>query len=148
MTDPATDNIVYFSDKFQEGNVTTSADAGAINAGIGNSAAIMIPSNAAVAVAVTAADYSEYVKAASVGGDITYGAPVMTCQSVTATGTSLTIDVSGGTPVAGVGMDNIVCYVQEIGAESPISSGGTAYASIRPPARLPVLWPRPARPTS
>lgn len=128
MTDLATGNIVYFSDKFQDGNITESADDGIIPAGIGNAPAIMIPSNANVSVAVTAADYSEYAKAAAVGASITSGAPDMVCQTVTASGASLTIDVSGGTPVAALGMDKVVCYVQEVGAESPISSGGVAYA--------------------
>lgn len=127
MTDPATGDIKYFSDKFQDGNITASADDGIINAGIGNGPAIMIPSNANVQVQVTAADYNEYAKSAAVGGSITYGAPVMTCQTVTASGTSLTIDVSGGTPVAGPGEDEVICYVQEVGAESRVASNGTAY---------------------
>lgn len=128
MTDLATGDIKYFSDKFQDGNVTASSDDGIINAGIGNGPVIMIPSNSNVQVAVTAADYSEFAKAAAVGGKITYGAPVMTCQKVTASGTSISIDVSDATPVAGPGMKDIVCYVQEVGAESPITTGGVAYA--------------------
>ena len=128
MTDPATGDIKYFSDKFQEGNITAASDDGIVNAGIGNAPVIMIPSNSNVSVAVTAADYNEYAKSAAVGGTITYGAPVATCQKVTATGTSLAIDVSGGTPVAGVGMEDIVCYVQEAGASSTVAEGGVAYA--------------------
>lgn len=128
MTDIATGDIKYFSDKFQDGNVTASSDDGIINAGIGNGPVIMIPSNSNVQVAVTAADYNEYAKAAAVGGVISVGAPVMTCQTVTATGAALTIDVSDATPVAGPGMSDIVCYVQEVGAASPIAVGGVAYA--------------------
>ena len=128
MTDPATGDIKFFSDKFQDGNVTISADDGLVSAGIGNAPAILIPSNPNVQVSVTAADYNEYAKAAAVGGTISAGAPVMTCQTVNATGTSLTINVSGGTPVAGPGMEDIVCYVQEIGAAAPIASTGAAYA--------------------
>ncbi len=128
MTDLATGDIKFFSDKFTDGNITASADDGIINAGIGNGPVIMIPSNSNVQVQVTAADYNEFAKSAAVGGQITYGAPVMTCQTVTATGADLTIDVSGGAPVAGPGMESIVCYVQEIGAPSPVVSGGVAYA--------------------
>lgn len=127
MTDIATGDIKYFSDKFQDGNITASADDGIINAGVGNGPAIMIPSNANVQVAVTAADYNEYAKSAAVGGTISYGAPVMTCQDITATGQTLSINVSDSTPVAGPGMDDIICYVQEIGAESHIATDGTAY---------------------
>ena len=128
MTDPATGDILYFSDKFQDGNVTVSADDGIINAGIGNAPAAMIPTNPNVQVQVSAADYSEYAKSAAVGGSISAGAPVYTCQTVSASGTSLTIDVSGGTPVPAPGMERAVCYVQEIGAESRIANDGTAYA--------------------
>lgn len=127
MTDPATGDIVFFSDKFQDGNITVSADDGLVSAGIGNAPAIMIPTNPNVQVSVTAADYSEYAKAAAVGGSISAGAPVMVCQTVNATGSSISIDVTSGAPVAGPGMDNVVCYVQEIGAESKIATDGTAY---------------------
>lgn len=129
MTDISTGDIKYFSDKFQDGNITMSADDGIIQAGIGNSPVIMIPSNAQVQVAVTSADYNEYAKSAAVGGTITYGAPVMTCQVVEVTGseTTLTIDVSENTPVAGPGMADVVCYVQEIGAESRVATDGRAY---------------------
>lgn len=128
MTDPATGDIKFFSDKFQDGNITISADDGLVSAGIGNAPAIMIPTNPNVQVNVTAADYNEYAKAAAVGGTITAGAPVMTCQTVIATGAALSINVSNGTPVAGPGMEDVVCYVQEIGAESKIANDGTAYA--------------------
>lgn len=126
MTDPATGDIVYFSDKFQDGNITMSADDGIINAGIGNAPAIMIPSNANVQVAVTSADYSEYAKAAAVGASLTYGAPVMVCQVVEASDTALTF-TPDHTPVAGPGMDKVVCYVQKVGAASPVASDGIAY---------------------
>ena len=128
MTDPATGDIVYWSDKMQEANLAVSASDNVLSAGIGNGPAIIIPTDPNVGVTVTAGDFSEYVKAASVGAGITPGAPVVTCQTVTASGTSISIDVSGGTPVAGPGMDSVVCYVQEVGAESPIATGGIAYA--------------------
>lgn len=128
MLEPSTGNIKFFSDKFQDGNITVSADDGLVSAGIGNAPAIMIPTNPNVQVSVTAADYSEYAKSAAVGGTISAAAPVMTCQTVAASGAALTLDVSAGTPVAGPGMDSVVCYVQEIGAASPIERDGTAYA--------------------
>ena len=126
MTDFA-GNIKYFSDKFQDGNITESADEGIITAGIGNGPVIVIPTNPNVSVAVTAADYSEYAKAAAVGATITAGAPDMVCQTVQASGTSISISVADGTPVAGPGLNDIVCYVQEIGAASPIAQDGVAY---------------------
>jgi hypothetical protein len=127
MTDPATGNITYFSDKFQDGNITAAADEGIINAGIGNAPAIMIPTNPNIQVSVTAADYSEYAKAAAVGASVTPGAPVMTCQTVQASGSSISINLASGTPVAGTGMSSPVCYVQKVGAPSPIAQDGVAY---------------------
>lgn len=120
-------NIKYFSDKFQDGNITESADDGIITAGIGNGPVIVIPTNPNVSVAVTAADYSEYAKAAAVGGTISYGAPDMVCQTVTASSTALSINLANGTPVAGPGMTDIICYVQRVGAASPIAQDGIAY---------------------
>lgn len=121
-------NIKFFSDKFQDGNITESASEGIINAGIGNGPVIVIPTDPNVTVAVTAADYNEYAKAAAVGATISYGAPDMTCQTVTASGTALSIDVSAATPVAGPGMEDIICYVQRVGAASPLAQDGVAYA--------------------
>lgn len=126
MTDTATGDIVYFSDKFQDGNVTLASDEGLVSAGIGNGPAIFIPNNPNVQVAMTAADYNEYAKSAAAGGKITGGAPVMTCEDFTsgASGTDITI---AGTPVAGPGMKDVVCYVQKANAPSSINSDGIAY---------------------
>lgn len=126
-TDTATGDIVFWSDKFQEGSISVTGSDQTLSAGIGNSPAIIIPTDPNVSVNITAANYDEYMKSASVGGVITSAAPAVACQTVAATGTSLTIDVTGGTPIAGPGMVNAVCYVQEVGAESPIATGGIAY---------------------
>lgn len=128
MTDPATGDILYFSDKFQDGNITASSDDGIVQAGIGNGPVIMIPSNANVQVQMTAADYNEYAKAAAVGGSISYGAPVLICQTVTAADGTLSFSVADtGVPVAGPGMEKAVAYVQQIGAASSINTDGQAY---------------------
>lgn len=127
LIDKASGDIVYYSDKFQTANYATSVTMGEIRAGLGNGIAAILPSDAAVNVNFTAADFSLAAKAMQVGAARTFGAPVMTCQTVEASGTSLTISVEDGVPVAPAGMANAVCWVQEIGAESPIASGGTAY---------------------
>lgn len=126
-TDKVTGDIVYFSNKFQSGNVTTSVTMGEIRAGLGNAVAAIIPSDATVNVEFTAADFSLFAKSAQLGATLKYSAPVMTCQNVTAEGTSLTIDVTKGTPVAQLGMAKPQCYVQEVGAASLIAIGGKAY---------------------
>lgn len=128
LIDKASGDIVYYSDKFQTANFQTSVTMGEIRAGLGNGIAAILPSDAAVNVNFTAADFSLAAKAMQVGAARTFGAPVMTCQTVEASGASLTINVSEGIPVAPAGMAEPICWVQEIGAESPIASDGAAYA--------------------
>lgn len=127
MRDKTNGNIVYWSDKFQTANMTTSVDAGEIQAGLGNGTAALIPSGAKMMVEFTAADFNLFAKIASVGGTLSYNAPAMTCQIVEATGQTLTIDVTGGAPVAQLGFSDVFCYVQEVGAASPIATYGRSY---------------------
>lgn len=127
MTDVRTGDILYWSDKFQEGNVSFAASDNVLNAGMGNGAQIVIPTDPNITVNVTAAEYSRFVKRVSAGGKLSYGAPVLDCQIVTAAESVLSLDVSRKKPVPGPGMKNTVCYVQEVGAPSRISVGGFAY---------------------
>ena len=127
LTDKTTGDIVYFSDKFQTGNMTTSVTTGEIRAGLGNGIATIIPSDSALNVEFAAADFSLFAKMAQVGGTLNYNAPAMTCQIVEATGDTLTIDVTGGAPVAQLGFSDVFCYVQEVGAASPIATYGQSY---------------------
>ena len=127
-TNRKTGDVLYWSNKFQTGNVTPNVDNGEIRAGLGNSLATMIPSNAGVTVEMNAADFSLWAKAAQTGATLSYNATVMTCTIVTATGTSLSINKAEGTPVAQKGFSKIFCYVQEVGAPSEVATGGVAYA--------------------
>lgn len=123
-----TGKIEYYSDKFQTGNIQTSVTMGEIRAGLGNGVAAIIPSDSAMTVEFTSADLSMWAKAAQVGGTLQYNAPTMVSQNITATGSTLTVDVTKGTPVAELGYTDAHCYVQEIGAASPIATYGTAYS--------------------
>lgn len=127
LMDKSTGDIKYFSDKFQTGNLATSVTAGEIRAGLGNGIAAIIPSDSALNVEFTAADFNLFAKMAQVGGTLNYNAPAMTCQVVEAEGTSLKVDVTEGVPVAQLGFSEVRCYVQEVGAASPIGVYGTAY---------------------
>ncbi len=127
LTDPATGRIVYQSDQFTAGSVNTSNTMGEIRAGVGLPIVAAIPSDAGLTVEFTAADFSLYEKAAQVGSEVTYGAPVPMAQVVTAAGTTLSIDVSGGAPVAGLGFDTAYCYIQKVGVSSKVALDGTAY---------------------
>lgn len=124
---PKTGNIVGYSNKIQTGNVQTSVTMGEIRAGIGNAVAAILPSDASLTVDLTSADFNLDMKAAQMGATVTQGAPVLVCEEVTATGAALAIAKTSGTPVRGYGMSKIYCYVQEVGAPSPVAIGGIAY---------------------
>jgi hypothetical protein len=100
---------------------------GEIRGGMGNAVAAILPSDSALNVEFTAADFSLAAKAAQLGASLTYGAPVSECQTVTATGTNLTIDVAAGVPVAPVGFASAIAYVQEIGVAGTLAATGKAY---------------------
>lgn len=126
-TNPATGDIEYFSSKFQTANITTSVTMGEIRAGLGNAVAAIIPSDSTLNVDFTAADFNLWAKTAQLGGTLRYNAPVMVCQNVTATTTALTLDVTGGAPVAQIGFAEPKCYVQIVNQAAPIATTGEAY---------------------
>ncbi len=128
LQDPSTNDIVYASNNFQTANVQTSLTQGEIRGGIGNPIVAMLPSDSGLSVNFVSADFSLFAKAGQTGAAMSYGAPVMVCQTVTASGETLSIDVSGGAPVAAIGASDVVAFVQEVGAASPVETGGTAYA--------------------
>ena len=127
LTDPASGKICYQSDMFSTGQITHSMDMNELRAGLLTPIVAVLPSNKAITVEFTAADFSLWNKSASIGGTITYGAPVPVAQVVTASSTSISISVANGAPVAQLGMDDVICYVQEVDKASPIASGGQAY---------------------
>ena len=127
LTDPDTGNILYQSKSFSTGSVTTSVNMNEIRAGLGNPVVATLPSDAGLTVEFTATDFNFWEKGAQVGAQMSYGAPVPVAQTVTATGSTLSIDVTDGTPAAQLGFSEAVCYIQPVGAASPILRDGTAY---------------------
>lgn len=127
LRDPETGDILHQDDKFSSANIAFSGNDGEIKSGLGNNTVIMIPTDAQINVTITADDYSEFIKAKSVGAQISAGAPTMTCKTVTATGSTLSIGTGAETPVAALGMSRVICHVQEVGAPSDIEEGGVAY---------------------
>lgn len=127
-TDKATNDIVYYSNKFQVGNIQTSVNMDVIRAGMGNSVANILPSDSDLKVTFTAADFNLWAKAAQVGATLSYGAPDMVCQTVQAQAGALKISLEQGTPVAQLGQSKIVCYVQVVGEAAPIATTGAAYS--------------------
>lgn len=119
---PSDGRIVFQSSKVATNNFTSSVDMGAIRAGLGNPIAIQLPSDAAVNLELTTADFSMQARAMQVGTEVAYNAIVPVCASVTAEGATLTVD--GASPVALYGDGEPYCYVNYTGAEDP----GRAYA--------------------
>ena len=130
LTQLTTGKILYQSDKFSAASINTSVSMNEIRAGLANPVVAILPTDAGLTVELTAQDFSLWEKAAQVGAPVTYGAPVPAAQVVTASGTSLSIDVSAATPVAQLGFpaDEVLCYVQQVGVSSLLSVDGTAYA--------------------
>ena len=125
--DVVTGDVVYQTNKMSTGNITPSTNLNEIRAGLGNPIAAMIPSDSQLQVQFEAADFQMWAKGAQLGAAVTYSAPVPTCQTVTATGTELAIDVSEGVPVAELGAAEPKAYVQTVGAASLIANDGVAY---------------------
>ena len=128
LEDVTTGDVVYQSNKFSSGNVTPSTSLNEIRAGLGNPIAAMIPSDSQLQVDFEAADFQLWAKGAQLGAAVSYSAPVPVCQTIKATSTTLTIDVSGGAPVAELGETEARCYIQKVGAASLLAADGLAYS--------------------
>lgn len=121
VSDPATGNVDYQSNKVQTSQLTTSVNMNEIRAGLGNAIAIQLPSDSAVNLELTAADFSMKTRAMQIGSSVTYSAPAPVCEVITATGTTLSIDAD----VAAVppqGFSKAICYVND-----GTSDASTAY---------------------
>lgn len=126
-SDVNTGDVLYQSNKVTTGNITPSVNLNEIRAGLSNPIATMIPSDSSLQVDFEAADFQIWAKAAQMGAALSYGAPVQTCQVITANSSTLAIDVSGGIPAAPFGYANAFCFIQTVGAESKLLNDGVAY---------------------
>ena len=124
VSDPSTGDIDYQSSKVQTNQLSTSVDLGAIRAGLGNGIAIQLPSDATVDLSLTAADFDLGARGLQVGSAPFYNAPAPVCESITATGATLTVSK---TAVAQQGHSKAYAYVTESGASNPLGVAGTAY---------------------
>lgn len=130
LIDPSTGKIRYYTNKAQTANLETSVAMGEIRAGLGNPISAIIPSDSALNVNFTAADFSLFAKGANAGSTLNYSAVVPVCEVVTPKSgvTSLQVTVSDtGVPAAFYGSSKLVCYVQTVGDTSSISDDGEAY---------------------
>lgn len=121
VSDPETGNIDYQSNKVQTSQLTTSVNMNEIRAGLGNAIAIQLPSDSAVNLELTAADFSMKTKAMQLGSSVTYNVPTPVCEVITATGATLSVDANA-TPVAPQGYSKVLAYVND-----GTSDASTAY---------------------
>jgi len=119
---PADGQIVFQSSKVATNNFSTQVDMSPIRAGLGNTIAIQLPSDSAVNLELTTADFSLQARAMQVGSELTYNAITPVCTTITAASGKLTLDESA-VPVACYGDNDVYCYVNHAGASDP----GKAY---------------------
>ena len=119
---PSDGQIVFQSNKVATNNFSSSVDMGEIRAGLGNPIAIQLPSNAAVNLDLTTADFSMQARAMQIGTEVAYNAIVPVCASIKADSTTLSLP-DGAAPVAMYGDAAPYAYVAYDGATDP----GKAY---------------------
>lgn len=112
VSDPTTGNIDYQSNKVQTSQLTTSVNMNEVRAGLGNAIAIQLPSDSAVNLELTAADFSMKTRAMQLGSSVTYNAAAPTCEVIEATGATISVDANA-TPVAPQGYSKAICYVND-----------------------------------
>lgn len=127
LMNPGTGNIDFASDTFSTAQITTSASENIIRSGLGNGIVAILTTDKDVSVNFQADEFSLPVKAMNFGSAVGYGAPVMVCQTVTASGATLSIDLTSGTPVAGIGRTAVECYVMPVGGAADIATYGAPY---------------------
>lgn len=121
VSDPATGNIDYQSNKVQTSQLTTSVSMNEIRAGLGNAIAIQLPTDSAINLELTAADFSMATRAMQLGSSVTYNAAAPACEVISATTSTLTLTTTA-TPVAPQGFSNAIAYVND-----GVSDASTAY---------------------
>lgn len=115
LFDPASNDMVYYSNKMSTSQLTSTINLGPINAGPGNPVVIQIPDTPGLNMNLTAADFSLEGRALSAGSNVVYNGVVPVDEVVQADGTTLTVTQ---TPVYPLGGCDIVGYV---------NNSGTAY---------------------
>lgn len=119
---PSDGRIVMQSSLVATNNFTTEVDMSPIRAGLGNPIAIQLPSDSAVNLELTTADFSLASRALQVGAEVAYNAIAPVCTTVTAESETLSLP-AGAEPVAAYGDNAVYAYVNYSGASDP----GKAY---------------------
>lgn len=121
VSDPSDGHIDYQSNKVQTSQLTTSVSMNEIRAGLGNAIAIQLPSDSAINLELTAADFSLNTRAMQLGSSVTYNAAAPVCEVIAASTSTLTL-TTASTPVAPQGFSKAIAYVSD-----GVSDAATAY---------------------
>ena len=127
LANTTTGEIMYSGNKFQTSNIQSSVSLGEIRGGLGSGIVAIIPAESSLTVDFAAADFDLRAKAMQMGATVQAGAPAPVCEVVTASGTTLTLEMPNGAPVAQIGYNKIFGYVQVVGQESAMSVDGVPY---------------------
>lgn len=112
VSDPSDGHIDYQSNKVQTSQLTTSVSMNEIRAGLGNAIAIQLPTDSAINLELTAADFSLATRAMQLGSNVTYNAAAPVCEVISATSSTLTL-TSASDPVAPQGFSKAIAYVSD-----------------------------------
>jgi len=105
--DPATDNLLLYSQYVTNFGLSSSMNNGEIEGGVGNGLIMVIPDSARLSVTAQTADTSLNSMAIPVGGTVKGNGVIPVVLGVAASGTTISISNA----VAPLGGDNVVCYV-------------------------------------
>ena len=125
VTDPTTGNIIGYDNVSSESAVTSSVNMGEITGGFGNPLLINIPDTTRITGTLTSQAFSLQQRALTSGGTLSYNGTASICETITATGTTLTVTKQ---PVKAYGQPasdtTCWCYVREHGSATYV---GTNY---------------------
>lgn len=122
-----TGDLDYYSKHVQSNQFQTTATMGDIHSGIGNPIDIQILDTCAANLTLTNADFSLDARKLAIGGTVAYNAIVPVCESITASGATLSVTE---TPVAPYGINSIVCYINNDGTAYEVDASTKAIAGF------------------
>lgn len=125
ITDPTTGNIIGFDNVSSESAVTSSVNMGEITGGFGNPLLINIPDTTRITGTLTSQAFSLQQRALTSGGRLSYNGTASYCETITASGTALTVSKQPVKAYGQLASDTTCwCYVREHGTGAYV---GTNY---------------------
>lgn len=117
FTDPSTGNIVGFDNVGSDAAVTSSVNLQEVAAGLGNALVGVFPDTVRLSGTYTSQAFSLETRRLITGGTLAYNAVSPVCETITASGTSLTVSKTPAKHYGQNAADTTAwCYVKEQGA--------------------------------